>query len=287
MLVNIGEYRWILVNISEYRWILENIGEYWWISVNIGEYWWIQFLSPPGVWMANLPAFIIIATGLVVFTKEGGVVQWLQRMLCAHLFTKTFWSPCHMVGPIKVWISWPHDHPPYPHVVVLFPGLGPEVTYLLLPPVLGLGWQAQVLLWPPPPSSWGGGVALKCQSRHNQRQRKHNQNTIKHHPPQPGWLLGWLWNVGGSVLAHWRQFLFLSQIFVYYPFMDKILKRWLPWFIDGPWLRPSSLLAFLIITADGQFAFVPSSQNPDITDHWSNFSDHVIIRSFPLQHWGS
>ena len=35
--------------------------------------------------MANLPAFILIATGLVVLTKEGGVVQ---RHLCAHLFTK-------------------------------------------------------------------------------------------------------------------------------------------------------------------------------------------------------
>ena len=45
-------------------------------------------LGSPGFRMANLPAFILIATGLVVFTKEGGVVQRLQRMLCAHLFTK-------------------------------------------------------------------------------------------------------------------------------------------------------------------------------------------------------
>ena len=48
------------------------------------------------------------------------------------------------------------------------------------------------------------------------------------------------------------------------------------------WLRPS-LLASLIITAEGLIAFVPSSQNPGITDHWSNFSDHVIIWSSSLR----
>ena len=42
-------------------------------------------LGSPGFRMANLPAFILIATGLVVLTKERGVVQ---RHLCAHLFTK-------------------------------------------------------------------------------------------------------------------------------------------------------------------------------------------------------
>ena len=49
-------------------------------------------LGSPGFRMANLPAFILIATGLVVFTKEGGVVQRLQRMLCAHLFTKKYFE---------------------------------------------------------------------------------------------------------------------------------------------------------------------------------------------------
>ena len=63
--------------------------------------------------------------------------------------------------------SWPQYHQPYPHVGSLLPGsrYRPEFAdHPLPPPVLALEWKAQVLLWPPPPSSWGGGVALKCWS---------------------------------------------------------------------------------------------------------------------------